>query len=699
MNSRGTQTLNAAQQRAVNHGGGGAAAAGPLLVIAGAGTGKTGTLAHRVARLMQQGMDPQRLLLLTFSRRAAAELERRVGRVLQAQLGALRGERPRVLEWAGTFHSVGARILREYAERIGLAPSFTIHDRGDSEDLMAMVRHDHLGVDPLKGRFPGAATCVAVYSRSVNSEAPLAEVLQTTYPWCAGWEGELRRLFDAYVAAKQAQQVLDFDDLLLYWAAMMGVPALAEEVGARFDHVLVDEYQDTNRLQGSILRALKPDGRGVTVVGDDAQSIYGFRAATVRNILDFPRQYDPPAEVITLERNYRSTAPILDASNAVIALAKERYAKNLVTDRSGGERPRLVTVADEMAQAQYVAEQVLLHRENGIALKRQAVLFRTSSHSALLELELARRNIPFVKFGGLRFLDAAHVKDVLSLLRWIENPRGRLAGFRTLRLLPGVGPAIAGRCLDALAPAIDTLAAMRGFTIPAAAAQDWPGLLRLCETLRGERSDWPSELDALLAWYEPQLDRLYEDAAIRAPDLAQLRRIASTLCDSRAFPHGADAGPARGDLGRGRRSAARRGLPDALDDPLCERPGVAGRAGPELRRWLHSLRHGDRKRRGDRGGAPPALRRDDPGDGPLVAGHAAALPRAATGRNGRPSCLCVGEPFPDQRRVRAFRPPELAAGGGAGRGGAATRPQRGSARTGSWRVGARWYRQDLSGYP
>ena len=535
MNSRGTQTLNAAQQRAVNHGGGGAAAAGPLLVIAGAGTGKTGTLAHRVARLMQQGMDPQRLLLLTFSRRAAAELERRVGRVLQAQLGALRGERPRVLEWAGTFHSVGARILREYAERIGLAPSFTIHDRGDSEDLMAMVRHDHLGVDPLKGRFPGAATCVAVYSRSVNSEAPLAEVLQTTYPWCAGWEGELRRLFDAYVAAKQAQQVLDFDDLLLYWAAMMGVPALAEEVGARFDHVLVDEYQDTNRLQGSILRALKPDGRGVTVVGDDAQSIYGFRAATVRNILDFPRQYDPPAEVITLERNYRSTAPILDASNAVIALAKERYAKNLVTDRSGGERPRLVTVADEMAQAQYVAEQVLLHRENGIALKRQAVLFRTSSHSALLELELARRNIPFVKFGGLRFLDAAHVKDVLSLLRWIENPRGRLAGFRTLRLLPGVGPAIAGRCLDALAPAIDTLAAMRGFTIPAAAAQDWPGLLRLCETLRGERSDWPSELDALLAWYEPQLDRLYEDAAIRAPDLAQLRRIASTFATRERF--------------------------------------------------------------------------------------------------------------------------------------------------------------------
>ena len=533
MNPRSTQTLNAAQQRAVDHGDG--AAGRPLLVIAGAGTGKTGTLAHRVAHLMQRGADPQRLLLLTFSRRAAAELERRVGTVLQSRLGAFGGKRPPVLEWAGTFHGVGARILREYAGRIGLASRFTIHDRGDSEDLMAMVRHDHLGVDPLKGRFPGAATCVAVYSRSVNSEAPLAEVLQTAFPWCAGWEDELRRLFDAYVATKQAQQVLDFDDLLLYWAAMMGVPALAEEVGARFDHVLVDEYQDTNRLQGSILRALKPDGRGVTVVGDDAQSIYGFRAATVRNILEFPRQYDPPAEVITLEHNYRSTAPILDASNAVIALAKERYAKNLVADRSGGERPWMVTVADEMAQAQYVAEQALVHRENGIALKRQAVLFRTSSHSALLELELARRNVPFVKFGGLRFLDAAHVKDVLSLLRWIENPRGRVAGFRTLRLLPGVGPTIAGRCLDALGPATDTLAAMRGYTMPTAAAQAWAGLLRLCETLRGERSDWPSEIDALLAWYEPQLDRLYEDAAIRAPDLAQLRRIAATFATRERF--------------------------------------------------------------------------------------------------------------------------------------------------------------------
>ena len=227
------------------------------------------------------------------------------------------------MPWAGTFHSVGARILREYADRIGLEPNFTIHDRGDAEDLMALVRQD-LKVDFEGRRFPTAATCVAIYSRVVNSEAPLPDVLRDAYPWCAAWEGALRQLFAAYVAAKQAQQILDFDDLLLYWSVLMTEPALAAEVGARFDHVLVDEYQDTNRLQAAILQRLKPDGRGVTVVGDDAQAIYSFRAATVRNILDFPQQYTPPAAVVTLEQNYRSTAPILAASNAVIALAAER---------------------------------------------------------------------------------------------------------------------------------------------------------------------------------------------------------------------------------------------------------------------------------------------------------------------------------------------------------------------------------------
>src|SRR5450755_2611047 len=526
--------LNEAQQRAVAHGIN-ASESGPLLVIAGAGSGKTNTIAHRVAHLIARGVDPQRLLLLTFSRRAAVELERRVGHVLSLAREQRSGEKAPPLPWSGTFHSVGARILREYAERIGLASNFTIHDRGDSEDLMALVRHAQLTVDVTKTRFPGADTCLAIYSRAVNSELPLAEVLRDNYPWCAALEERLRALFGAYVSAKQAQQILDFDDLLLYWAGMMRVAELAGEVAALFDHVLVDEYQDTNTLQASILRLLKPDGRGVTVVGDDAQAIYSFRAATVRNILDFPHQYQPPVTVITLERNYRSTQAILNASNAVIARARERYTKDLVTDRGSGERPHLVTVQDESAQAQYAAERVLVHRENGVALKKQAVLFRTSSHSAQLELELARRNIPFVKFGGLRFLEASHVKDVLSILRWIENPRGRLAGFRALRLLPGVGPATATRWLDALHGATEPAAVMREFKVPDSATEALSSLVALYQRLRLQNGDWPAEFESVLDWYAPQLERIYDDAPLRLPDLAQLQRIAGTYASRERF--------------------------------------------------------------------------------------------------------------------------------------------------------------------
>jgi DNA helicase-2/ATP-dependent DNA helicase PcrA len=255
----------------------------------------------------------------------------------------------------------------------------------------------------------------------------------------------------------------------------------------------------------------------------------------VRNILDFPGRYDPPARVVTLERNYRSTQPILDASNAVIALAAERFTKNLVTERSAGERPRLVSVKDESDQALCVAEQVLAWRELGIDLKRQAVLFRTSSHSAMLELELARRNIPYVKFGGLKFLEAAHVKDVLALLRWAENPRGRLAGFRAARLVPGVGPATATRLLDAMDAAADPHAARRTHRMPSAAGDDWRTLVDAYDALREPTTGWPAELDTLLAWYEPQMARLYDDGAPRDADLAQLRRIAATYASRERF--------------------------------------------------------------------------------------------------------------------------------------------------------------------
>jgi DNA helicase-2/ATP-dependent DNA helicase PcrA len=512
-------SLNDAQREAVQHGG------GPLLVIAGAGSGKTLTLASRVARLVLDGADPQRLLLLTFSRRAAQEMERRAGRTLHRAMGMKSTQRPPALPWAGTFHAVGARLLREYAGRIGLPDTFTIHDRADAEDLMGLVRQE-LGLAATKNRFPLKGTCLSIYSRAVNSQMPLRAVLDGIYPWCAGWEDELKRLFRAYVDAKLQQHVLDYDDLLLYWSQAMADADMARDIGARFDHVLVDEYQDTNRLQAAILHALKPDGRGVTVVGDDAQSIYSFRAAEVRNILDFPQAYTPPARVVTLERNYRSTQPILAASNEVIALASQRHAKTLWSDKASSQRPRLVTVADEAAQAQWVADQVLAQREAGLALKSQAVLFRTAHHSTALELELIRRNIPFVKFGGLKFLEAAHVKDVLGVLRWVQNPRSRLAGFRVAQLVPGIGPATARRLLDAMDSAADPVQALHAFRPPAAARTDWEAFIAMADALRGH-PDWPGELELVHRWYRPQLERLHDDAAVRAGDLAQLVRIAA----------------------------------------------------------------------------------------------------------------------------------------------------------------------------
>jgi DNA helicase-2/ATP-dependent DNA helicase PcrA len=516
--------LNPAQRRAVSHGGD-AAPAPPVLIIAGAGSGKTNTLAHRVAHLLVFGADPRRILLMTFSRRAASEMIRRVERIARKVMGDGASVAVDALNWAGTFHGVGARLLRDLAEQIGLDPAFTIHDREDAADLMSLVRHE-LGFSKTETRFPTKGTCLAIYSRCVNAEQPIEEVLRLSYPWCIAWAEELKQLFAAYVEAKQQQNVLDYDDLLLYWAQAMTDADLAADVGARFDHVMVDEYQDTNRLQSSILLALKPDGRGLTVVGDDAQSIYSFRAATVRNILDFPLAFSPPAEVITLDQNYRSTQAILAAANAVIDLAAERFTKNLWTDRAAGAAPELVNVRDEADQARFIAEKVLENREAGATLKQQAVLFRASHHSGPLEIELTRRNIPFVKFGGLKFLDAAHVKDLLALLRFVENPRDRVSAFRVMQLLPGVGPTSAQRVIEHLAQAPDGPEALREAPAPARAGDDWTAFVEAIEELRSGRSGWPAEIERARLWYEPHLERIHEDATTRQADLLQLEQIA-----------------------------------------------------------------------------------------------------------------------------------------------------------------------------
>ncbi|MBV9754297.1 MAG: ATP-dependent helicase [Hyphomicrobiales bacterium] len=528
--------LNERQRQAVEHGAGvGANAKGvALLVIAGAGSGKTDTLAHRVAHLIVSGIDPRRILLMTFSRRAAAEMIRRVERIARRVLADRAQALVGGLNWAGTFHGIGARILREKAAEIGVDPAFTIHDRDDAADLMNIVRHD-LGFSRTQERFPLKGTCLAIYSRCVNSEQPIEEVVPQHFPWCGAWGDELKELFGAYVEAKQQQNILDYDDLILYWAQMMENASLAAEFSGRFDHVMVDEYQDTNRLQASILLRMKPDGAGLTVVGDDAQSIYSFRAATVRNILDFPDHFTPQARIVTLDQNYRSTQPILAAANGVIELAKERFTKNLWSDRKGGARPSLVTVPDETSQAGYVIERILENREMGVNLKQQAVLFRASHHSGTLELELTRRNIPFVKFGGLKFLEAAHVKDLLALLRFVENPRDRVTAFRVLLLLPGVGPKSAQAVLDHIGESPAPFDSLADVEVPSRANGHWHDLLDVVHSLAAHEVPWPAEIARARNWYEPLLERRYDDAEIRKQDLLQLEEIAAGYASRERF--------------------------------------------------------------------------------------------------------------------------------------------------------------------
>ncbi len=515
--------LNPQQRQAATHEG----SAGPLLVIAGAGSGKTLTLASRLAWLVQQGADPQRVLLLTFSRRAAAEMARRAGRLLHQTLGLPSNTAPPVLPWCGTFHSVGARLLREEATHVGLNPNFTVLDRADTQDLMGLTRQQ-LGLGESGRRFPMAPTCLAIYSRCVNTRQTLPEVLAHSYPWCETHEHGLARLFAAFVEAKLQQQSLDFDDLLLAWWHLMNTPACASRLVGRFDHVLVDEVQDINRLQADILHALRPQGQGLTAVGDDAQSIYAFRGADVQHILAFPQRFTPPATVVALEQNYRSTPQILQASNAVLALAAEGFSKRLWSDRAAGLQPQLQTVVDDAAQAHGVADTVLAQRETGLLLRRQAVLFRTSSHSATLELELVRRGVPFVKFGGLKFMKASHIKDVLAVLRWADNPQAEMAAQRSARLVPGIGPA-ALRKLLAHGPDLAS------YQAPAPARESWAALCTLMQQLRSPATRWPDDLKQVLQWYQPHLERLHDDARVRSADLQQLLHMAGAHRNRQRF--------------------------------------------------------------------------------------------------------------------------------------------------------------------
>ncbi len=515
--------LNPAQRVAVTHG------EGPLLVVAGAGTGKTKTLACRVAHLIQRGVAPERVLLLTFTRRAAKEMLDRAGRHTSRAIAAK--------VWGGTFHAVANRLLRIYGQSLGLPAQFTVMDQTDTTDLFGIVRRSLDATD--KGqRRPKKETLAAIYSRTANSQMPLSEVLTTFYPWCVEETDTIRAIFQDYAARKRERGLLDFDDLLLLWRALAVAPGAGQVVGDLFEHILVDEYQDTNGLQADILRAMRSRCSNITAVGDDAQAIYSFRSATVRNILEFPDHF-PGAAIVKLEQNYRSTQPLLDASNAVVAASVRRYHKYLFTARTGGARPALVTCVDEAQQSDAVCDRILEQRERGLLLRQQAVLFRAGHHSSHLEIELARRNIPFVKYGGLRFLEAAHVKDMLAFLRILENPRDELAWFRVLGLIDGIGAATTTRVLTELgvtrsggqsgARRREPLAALIDgpLSVPRPACEQMDEFrAAVADCVRGELGP-ASEMERIRRWCDPVLERRYDNAQVRKQDLDQLQGIAA----------------------------------------------------------------------------------------------------------------------------------------------------------------------------
>ena len=556
--------LNDSQRQAVLHGD------GPLLIVAGAGTGKTRTLVARVAHLIDRGVPPDRILLLTFTRRAAAEMLARAGRMTNPEVAAK--------VWGGTFHAVSNRLLRIYGKSIGLAPEFTVMDQSDAADMMNLVRSD-LGVAKGQKRFPRKQTLISIYSRAINAQEKLPVVLETWFPWCKEDLEGIQQIFQEYTRRKRETNVLDYDDLLLYWNVLCKVPGTGDAVADRFEHILVDEYQDTNALQAQLLLSMRKHVKNLTVVGDDAQSIYSFRAATIRNILDFPKQF-PGTQVVTLEQNYRSIEPILNASNAVMSQAAERFTKNLWSQRASAQKPILTTCLDDRQQVEAVCRNVLTHLERGIALMRQAVLFRASHHSDMLEVELARRNIPFHKFGGLKFIEAAHIKDLLSLLRILENPYDEISWFRILQMLEGIGPRVAQKIMDDLgvrrpagqgrgnSAAIGTggtlpVSATGAGSLPASAAPESPlrklftsppspppAAREAYESLRltlaqcaGARTDaagtitpsaespdkelpLPIQVERLRKFYEPIFERLYENPTVRLRDIEQLELIA-----------------------------------------------------------------------------------------------------------------------------------------------------------------------------
>jgi DNA helicase-2/ATP-dependent DNA helicase PcrA len=525
--------LNAEQRAAAEH------LNGPLRVIAGAGTGKTKTLAARVANLIHHGADPSTILLLTFTRRAAGEMIRRAGQVV--------GAGPAAGVWGGTFHAVAHRLLRIHHQALGLNPNFVVMDQADAQDLLHLVRTD-LQLHQSVTRFPQKGTLLAIYSRVVNTGVALPDVIEDHFPWCEACLPGIKAVFQGYAEGKAERHLLDYDDLLLYWDQALASAGVGPFLADRFRHLLVDEYQDTNALQAAILEKMwnlmgpsghdSPKGtpRSIMVVGDDAQAIYSFRGGTVSNILHFHENF-PGTTTLCLEQNYRSITPILQASNAVMEPASERFTKNLWSKRTGDRKPLLVTCEDELAQSAYIASRILEHREEGLPLMKQAVLFRAGHNSDALEIELGRRNIPFVKWGGLKFLESAHIKDLLAFLRILENSEDDLSWMRVLQLLDGIGPGRARQAVTHLRQHQSRPEALLSWQAPSGAADTIKSLSALLSRLGAKSQPLPlsGQIDLVRKYYSPLFQKRYDNPEVRLRDLDQLELLAQQANSRTSF--------------------------------------------------------------------------------------------------------------------------------------------------------------------
>jgi len=486
--------LNAAQYEAAT------AMEGPLLIIAGAGTGKTRTLVYRVAHLIDQGVDPRSILLLTFTRRAAEEMLRRASLLIDSRCSQVAG---------GTFHSFANLVLRISGRHLGLSPSFTIMDRTDSEDVIQLIRAE-MGLNAKDKRFPRKQTVGEIFSMSLNKQIGLADLLELEYPHLVEVNFELSELFERYVSYKRSKSLLDYDDLLTLLRDLLAHhPEARERLSNTYRFIMVDEYQDTNHLQAEIVRLLAATHDNVAVVGDDAQSIYSFRGANFRNIMDFPKHF-PGARIIKLEENYRSTQPILNVTNEIIQRAREGYEKRLFTRKTSGARPKLVQAGSEHMQSQFVCQKILELREEGVPLWDIAVLFRSSFHSFDLEVELTRHKIPFVKRGGFQFMETAHVKDLLAYLRVLANPQDGISWNRILLLLDGIGPGAAQKITHWLSGGKNAVERLRSYSAKGKVAQELKTLAQVLEEAAGV--ELPSEqMQYLLQYYVPILKQNHPD--------------------------------------------------------------------------------------------------------------------------------------------------------------------------------------------